>query len=75
MSVNPELRTLDIDIPSQPQSLVLPEEIGKAWVLHPVQAAASAADARAKQARYVAGEGGFVVPGRTAVVFVIEQGE
>ena len=55
--------------------LELPEDAGKAWVLHPLQAAAGAADARAKQARYGAPEGTFIVPGRTAVVFVIEKGE
>ncbi|HWS77881.1 MAG TPA: alpha-1,6-glucosidase domain-containing protein [Thermomonas sp.] len=57
------------------QTLVLPEEIGKRYVLHPVQAAAGAADARVRQARFDAREGRFVVPGRTAVVFVIEKGE
>lgn len=64
-----------INVSPKPQSLLLPEEIGKAYVLHPVQAAAGAADARAKQARYVAKDGMFTVPGRTAVVFVVETGE
>ena len=64
-----------LNVSPEPQSLELPEDAGKAWVLHPVQAAAEAADTRAKQARYAAGEGRFVVPGRTAVVFVIEKGE
>ncbi|GHB96997.1 alpha-1,6-glucosidase domain-containing protein [Thermomonas carbonis] len=54
------------------QSLVLPEEAGKPYVLHPVQAADGAADARAKQARYTAKDGAFTVPGRTAVVFVVD---
>jgi hypothetical protein len=40
-----------------------------------VQAAANAADMRAKQARYAAGDGRFTVPGRTAVVFVVETKE
>ena len=43
----------------------------KALVLHPVQAAAGAADARAKLASYAAGSGAFTVPARTAVVFVV----
>ncbi len=64
-----------LNVSPEPQSLELPEDAGKAWVLHPVQAAAGAADARAKQARYGAPEGTFIVPGRTAVVFVIEKGE
>jgi len=64
-----------IQVSPEPQSPPLPEEVGKAYVLHPVQAAADAADKRARQARYVAGEGSFTVPGRTAVVFVIETGE
>src|SRR5690606_34697419 len=45
------------------QVLVLPEEAGKRYALHPVQAAADAADTRAKQARYDARSGGFTVPG------------
>ena len=64
-----------LNVSPEPQSLELPEDAGKAWVLHPVQAAAGAADARAKQAHYGAPEGTFIVPGRTAVVFVIEKGE
>ncbi len=61
LNVSPETRTL-----------ALPEEVGKAYALHPVQAADGAADARAKQARYAAKDGTFTVPGRTAVVFVVE---
>jgi pullulanase/glycogen debranching enzyme len=64
-----------LNVSPDPQALQVPEERGKAYVLHPVQAAAGAADARAKQAHYAADEGKFVVPGRTAVVFVIEKGE
>jgi pullulanase len=56
------------------QTLVLPEEIGKRYVLHPVQAA-GAADARAQEARFDARDGMFGVPGRSAVVFVIEKTE
>lgn len=64
-----------INVSPEPRSLVLPEEAGKRYVLHPVQAAAGAADMRAKQARYTAIDGRFTVPGRTAVVFVAETGE
>ena len=64
-----------INVSPEPQSLRLPEEVGKSYVLHPVQAAVDAADARAKQALYAAVDGGFMVPGRTAVVFVVETGE
>ena len=64
-----------LNVSPDPQSLALPEEVGKAYVLHPAQAADSAADSRAKQARYVANDGRFTVPGRTAVVFVVETGE
>ena len=64
-----------INVSPDPRSLVLPEEAGKAYVLHPLQAASGAADVRAKQARYLASDGSFTVPGRTAVVFVIETGE
>ena len=40
------------------------------WTLHPVHRSAVAADRRAAQARFAAGQ--FSVPGRTAVVFVVE---
>ena len=55
------------------QALVLPEEAGKAYALHPVQAAADAADARARQAAYRARDGRIEVPGRSAVVFVVPK--
>ena len=64
-----------LNVSPEPQTLVLPDDAGKAYVLHPLQAAGSAADARAKQARYRAADGHFSVPGRTAVVFVIERKE
>ena len=53
------------------QRLSLPEEAGVPWRLHPVQRARQAADRRvATQARAVRGV--FEVPGRSAVVFVVE---
>ena len=62
-----------LNVSPHAQTLRLPEEAGKAYVLHPLQAAADAADARAKQAAYRARDGRVVVPGRTAVVFVIPK--
>jgi pullulanase len=64
-----------LNVSPDSQSLQLAEEAGKAYVLHPVQAAAGATDKRAQQARYLASDGRFTVPGRTAVVFVVETGE
>ncbi|RZA36564.1 MAG: DUF3372 domain-containing protein [Lysobacteraceae bacterium] len=45
---------------------------GKRLKLHPVHAAAGAADKRAAQARFDSASGSFTVPPRTAVVFVAE---
>ncbi|QIL20381.1 alpha-1,6-glucosidase domain-containing protein [Thermomonas sp. HDW16] len=63
-----------LNVSPDAQTLVLPEEAGKAYVLHPVLAADVAADPRTRQARYALGDGRFELPGRTAVVFVIEKG-
>ncbi|GAB2505619.1 hypothetical protein GCM10027084_20090 [Pseudoxanthomonas sangjuensis] len=55
------------------RELVLPEERGKRYRLHPVQASRNAADPRPREtARYVANSGRFVVPARSAVVYVVE---
>lgn len=43
----------------------------KAFVLHPVQAAVGAADARAKTSSYTSASGTFSVPARTAVVYIV----
>ena len=65
-----------LNVSPDPQMLVLPEETGKAWRLHPVQASATAADQRARlQARYRRADGSFHVPGRSAVVYVIDNGK
>ncbi len=61
-----------INVSPQAQTLVLPEEVGKRYVLHPVQVAADAADTRPKAARHSARDGRFTIPPRTAVVYVIE---
>ena len=58
------------------QTLVLPEEAGKAWRLHPVQASPAAADIRPRlQAGYRRADGTFRVPGRSALVYVVENGK
>ncbi len=62
-----------INVSPQSQALTLPGEAGKAYALHPVQAAPEAADTRAREARYVVHAGRFEIPGRTAVVFVVPQ--
>ena len=64
VNVAPDARVLD-----------LPAEAGKRYVLHPVQAAATAADPRPRQARYEAATGRFEIPGRSVVVFVVDTGE
>jgi pullulanase/glycogen debranching enzyme len=54
------------------QSLRLPQEAGKAYRLHPVHLAPGAADPRpAAQARYERDDGRFLVPARTALVYVV----
>ncbi len=61
-----------INVAPEAQTLTLPEEQGKTYVLHPVQRAAQASDARPRDARYDPLGGRFAIPPRTAVVFVIE---
>jgi len=62
-----------VNVSPAAQALVLPTERGKPYVLHPVQRAADAADPRPReQARHDAATGRFLVPARTAVVYVVE---
>jgi pullulanase/glycogen debranching enzyme len=61
-----------LNVSPQAQTLVLPEETGKRYVLHPVLRADAAADRRAREAQFDPRHGRFVVPPRTAVVFVVE---
>lgn len=61
-----------INVSPEVQTLVLPEETRKAYVLHPAQRAADAADTRPREARYDPASGRFTIPPRTAVVYVIE---
>ena len=52
--------------------MTIDAEKGKAYVLHPVQGAASAADARVKAgAAYDPATGRFTLPARSAVVYVV----
>ncbi|MFN7723561.1 MAG: alpha-1,6-glucosidase domain-containing protein [Rubrivivax sp.] len=60
-----------VNVDPQAQTLVLPALKGKAYELHPVHQAAGAADARARGSNYSAASGTFVVPARTAVVYVL----
>jgi pullulanase/glycogen debranching enzyme len=58
-----------INVAPGARSVALPTQAGKAWRLHPVLA--GGADARARDAR-LDRDGRLTLPGRTAVVFVIE---
>jgi pullulanase-type alpha-1,6-glucosidase len=62
-----------VNVSPEAKTLVVPEEAGKSYVLHPVQRAAQAADARPKAARHSPRDGRFTIPPRTAVVYVIEE--
>lgn len=62
-----------INVDKTAHQIVIPQLAAKAFALHPVHAAASAADTRAAQATYDAATGTFSVPARTAVVFVVPQ--
>ncbi|MDM4764669.1 alpha-1,6-glucosidase domain-containing protein [Pelomonas sp. SE-A7] len=62
-----------VNVGREAQSLVFEGERGRAYRLHPVQLAASAADPRVRQeARHEAGSGRFFVPAQSAVVWVLE---
>jgi hypothetical protein len=52
------------------QTIPLPTEAAKPWVVHPVQAT-TAGDPRARDARFDPTAGTLIVPARTAVVFVL----
>jgi pullulanase/glycogen debranching enzyme len=60
-----------INVDKTAKQLTLPALAGRPLELHPVHAAAGAADQRARQATFDAGTGAFSVPARTAVVFVV----
>jgi hypothetical protein len=60
-----------INVAGTERQVTVPEEAGKAYVLHPVHRAPDAADRTAREARVDAASGRFVIPARTAVVFVV----
>jgi pullulanase-type alpha-1,6-glucosidase len=62
-----------VNVSPEAQTLSIPEEAGKRYRLHPVQAARDAVDDRPRLATYRSRDGRFVVPGRTAVVFVVPR--
>lgn len=64
------LYALNADVTAQ--TIPLPTEAAKPWVLHPTQADA-AGDRRTRDARFDAQAGTLTVPARTAVVFVIPE--
>ena len=62
-----------VNVDKQPQYITLPEQAGKAYQLHPVQAATSSADARVRNgAQLDLASGRFTIPARSAVVYAIQ---
>ena len=60
-----------INVDKVAHRLVVPEEKGRAYRLHPVHTRAGAADQRVRrEARYDPASGGYTVPPRSAVVFI-----
>jgi len=60
-----------INVDTQVQKLTISEEQNRRYQLHPVHTSMTAADKRvASEARFDAGTGSFVIPPRSAVVFV-----
>jgi hypothetical protein len=61
-----------INVDKVAHDITLPQEAGKAYQLHPLQAASTCADARVRtQARADFKTGRFSVPARTTAVFVV----
>lgn len=60
-----------INVADAPRTLDAPALAGRAWTLHPLHATPQAADPRPRQAHIDAARGRFVVPARTAMVFVV----
>ena len=62
-----------VNVDKTAHELLLPSEAGKSYVLHPVHLAQNAADKRpAVQAGFDSRSGRFVIPARTALVYVVE---
>jgi len=59
-----------INAGTQAEDVAVPELQGRRFALHPVHTARGAADRRAREARHDAATGRFLIPARTAVVFV-----
>ena len=62
-----------INVDKQPHAITIPALQGRRFRLHPVQAAANATDKRAAAATVDDASGTFVIPARTAAVFVVPQ--
>ncbi len=61
-----------VNVDKVAQDITLPQEAGKSYQLHPVQAASTAADARLRNAApFDTSTGRFTLPARSAVVYVI----
>jgi pullulanase/glycogen debranching enzyme len=61
-----------VNVDKTAQQITIAPELGKAYVLHPVQSAAGSADARVKtDAAYDSATGKFTLPARSAVVYVV----
>ena len=62
-----------VNVDKVEHGIELPDQAGKAYQLHPVQAAATAADARVRDgARVDRATGRFMLPARSAVVYVVQ---
>ncbi len=61
-----------INVDKLAQTLTLAQEAGKAYRLHPVHTAKSAADKRPLDAKFDPTTGRFTLPARTALVYVIQ---
>jgi pullulanase-type alpha-1,6-glucosidase len=62
-----------VNVDKTAHTLTLPEEAGKAYRLHPVQASPAAGDASVRtQAHFDRRNGGFTVPPRSTAVFVVQ---
>ncbi len=61
-----------VNVDKVTQSVTLPQEAGKAYRLHPVHSAKSAADKRPLSAKFDSASGLFTLPARTALVYVIQ---
>jgi pullulanase/glycogen debranching enzyme len=65
--------TYFVNVDKAAHSIAIPALQSRAFQLHPVHAAFSAADRRAAQATYDGTTGTFNIPARTAVVFVVKR--